>query len=244
MKPSRPIARYLSSRLHREVRLETSYDFFSFWQNVAAGRYDLVHYNQYHYVRSHAEYGYRVILKNEEYGRTSISGAIVVRADSNIESLRDLRGRKIVFGGGPNAMISHIVARYLLREAGLDDADYITRFALTPPKACIAVYYRQAAAGGVGDVVFQIPSVRNSIKTDELRLLAVSEPLAHLPWAVSPHIPPQLAKEIQTILANMDTNPGGRAVLRGAGLTGLRVAQDSDYDSHRHIIRVVLHEEY
>ncbi len=239
-----PIARYLGSRLHREVQLETSYDMFSFWQNVVAGRYDIVHYNQYHYVRSHAEYGYRVILKNEEYGRSTISGAIMVRTDSGIEALNDLRGRKIVFGGGRNAMISHIVARYLLREAGLDDVDYITRFALTPSKACLTVYYRQAAAGGVGDVVLEFPSIRNSIDTSELRLLAVSEPLAHLPWAVNPRMPLPLAKQIQTILANMDANPGGRSVLRRAGLTGLRVAEDADYDTHRHIIRVVVHEDY
>ncbi len=239
-----PIARYLGSRLHREVRLETSYDFFSFWQNVAAGRYDIVHYNQYHYVRSHAAYGYRVILKNEEFGRSTISGAVIVRADSGIDSLEALRGRKIVFGGGQNAMISHIVVRYLLREAGLEDSDYITRFALTPPKACLAVYYRQAAAAGAGDLVFEFPSIRNSIDTDQLRLLAVSEPLAHLPWAVNAHMPPRLAKQIQSILANMDADPGGRALLHRAGLTGLRVAHDSDYDIHRHIIRLVLHEDY
>jgi len=42
-----PLAQYLSRRLGREVRVETSKDFESFWQGVIQRRYDIVHYNQF-----------------------------------------------------------------------------------------------------------------------------------------------------------------------------------------------------
>lgn len=239
-----PLASYLSSRLGRPVNVETTHDFASFWESVAERHYDLVHYNQYHYVRSRKEFGYRVILKNEEFGRSTISGTIVARKDSGIESLQDLRGRKVVFGGGPKAMQSYIIATYLLRQAGLREGEYLKQFAFNPPKACIATYYRQAAAAGVGDPVLDLPSVKNSIDVSRMRFLAVSEPLAHLPWAVSADISDELAERIQNALVRLAQDSEGRSILSDAGLTSLNAADDSEYDPHRRIIREVLGEDY
>ena len=46
-----PLANYLSERLGRKVVLVTSKDFDSFWKAVMERRYDIVHYNQYHYIQ-------------------------------------------------------------------------------------------------------------------------------------------------------------------------------------------------
>lgn len=59
-----PLAEYLGQVLQREVRLETSRWFSDFWLAVKQRQYDLVHFNQYHYIVSHQKYGYEVILKN------------------------------------------------------------------------------------------------------------------------------------------------------------------------------------
>jgi phosphonate transport system substrate-binding protein len=75
----RPIADYLSQQLGMEVKLEQAKNFDEFWAAVHNKHYQLVHYNPYHYIRSHKELGYRVILKNEEQGKDSLSGALVVR---------------------------------------------------------------------------------------------------------------------------------------------------------------------
>lgn len=239
-----PLARHLAKQLGREVRLETTPDFASFWENVAAQRYDIVHFNQYHYVRSHAEYGYRVILKNEEFGHSNISGALIARKDSSIETVADLRGKKVVFGGGRTAMQGYIVATYLLRQAGLKDGDYFTQFALNPPKACIATYFRQGAAAGAGGAVLQLPKVRKEIDVEQMRYLAVSEPLAHLPWAVRADMDEDTAARIRRAGEHLAGHPEGRKVLETARLSALVAASDAEYDRHRHIIRVVLGEDY
>ena len=239
-----PLVDYLSNKLNRKVVLATAPDFASFWNKVANREYDLVHYNQYHYLRSRKMFGYRVILRNEEFGRSAFAGALVARKDSGVDDVADLKGKKIVFGGGRMAMISYIVATDLLREGGLGEGDYLTQFALTPPKACIATYYRQAAAAGAGDGILQLPSVAKQIDTDEMTLIAISKPLAHLPWAVSGRISQQLADQIQTTLAHMNQQGRGKQILANAGLTGLVVTSDSDYNPHREIVQRVLGEQY
>ncbi len=234
-----PLTDYLAEQLGRPVRLETTRDFASFWKGVRAQRYDLVHYNQYHYVQSHKELGYRVILKNEEFGRSTISGTLIVRLDSGTKSLANLRGQKIVFGGGKKAMMSYIVPTYLLRQAGLERGDYVEEFALNPPNALMAPYYGQAAAGGVGDVVVTFPGIREKVDTSQLNFLAISEPLSHLPWAVKKDMDPRTSQQIQAAMVRLRDSKEGRGILDRAKLTGLATATDADYDVHRHIIHRV-----
>ncbi len=239
-----PLAQHLATQLGREVRLDVAKDFDSFWQGVSRGRYDIVHYNQYHYVRSHKEAGYQVILKNEEFGQATIAGALVVRRDSGFDSLQDLRGKTIVFGGGRKAMQSYIVATYLLREAGLQPGDYKEHFANRPPNAIFAAYYGQAAAGGTGDKVLQLSVVTRQIDTSELTYLARSPQLPHLPWAVKGNMESTLRQRVQHVLAGLKETPDGRAVLAQAQLTALNIARDEEYDEHRRIIWEALREDY
>ena len=239
-----PLARYLSAELKREVILVSSRNFPNFWKGVQQRRYDIVHYNQYHYVKSRRRYGYQVILKNEEFGRSKIAAAIGVRKDSGINSLRNLRGQTIIFGGGKQAMVSYIMATYLLRKAGLKAGQYQEIFAINPPNAMIATYFGKAKASGVGDIVHRLPSVRQKIDTDQMRYIAIGKAYAHLPWAVKHTMPPALRHKIQRVLTNLDKTERGRAILKRAGLTDLAIATDREYNPHRWIIYRVLGEKY
>jgi len=239
-----PLAKHLSAELGRPVRLETSANFKDFWDGVSTLRYDIVHYNQYHYIRSHKKLGYDVIAMNEEFGRTTISGSIDVRRDSNVKSIQDLKGQKIVFGGGPKAMMSYIMPTHLLRQAGLKADDYQEAFAKTPPNAILSTYFKQSEAAGVGDTVLQLPSVKSKCDTTKLRHLVVGEPIPHLPWAVSGNISAALKSKLQSVLINMSKVDNGQQILEKAKLTGLSIATDEDYDRHRQITFEVLGERY
>lgn len=240
----KPMADYLSHELGRPVELALSRDFKSFWKGVEQGRFDLVHYNQYHYVKSRKLYGYRVILKNEEHGKSTISGTLVVRKDRGFKRIEDLRGKKIVFGGGRTAMQSYIIATYLLRRAGLQDGDYEELFTTTPPNAILAPFHGEADAGGIGDAVIKLPVITRKIDTSQLTFLAKSEALSHLPWAVASGMPEALAARLQAVMFAMHESEAGRAVLHGAVLTRLHLATDKEYDPHRQIIMEVLGERY
>jgi phosphonate transport system substrate-binding protein len=239
-----PLARRLSEQLGRPVNLETSASFKDFWDGVSTLRYDIVHYNQYHYIRSHKKLGYDVIAMNEEFGSASISGAIYVHVDSGINSLQQLKGSKIVFGGGPKAMMSYIIPTHLLLKAGLKKEDYQEDFAKSPPNAILSTYYKQSMAAGVGDIVLQLPSIKSKCNVSRLKKLAVSEPVAHLPWAVKGDMPAKLKSNIQSVLIGLNKNVEGKSVLEKAGLSALMIAEDNEYNRHREITFEVLGEQY
>src|SRR5215203_5536155 len=47
-----PMANYLGQRIGRKITLVTAKNFTEFWTAVTERRYDILHYNQYHYLRS------------------------------------------------------------------------------------------------------------------------------------------------------------------------------------------------
>ncbi|MCC7081750.1 MAG: PhnD/SsuA/transferrin family substrate-binding protein [Burkholderiales bacterium] len=232
-----PLARHLSERLGRKVVLVTSKDFDAFWRELSERKYDIVHFNQNHYARS--AQSYKVIAHSQEFGRSTVAGALFVRKDSGITSLSQLRGRTVIFGGGKDAMMSYVAPRFLLMQAGLGEDDFKSEFAVNPPNALLALYNKQADAAGGGDILIDLPVVKNAINTQELVTLAVTEPLLFLPWAVKRTMPAKLADAIQATLIDLDISDAGKKVLKSARTTGIEKAGDSDYDPHRKMMHAV-----
>jgi phosphonate transport system substrate-binding protein len=233
-----PLADYLGTRLGRKVNLVTSKDFQSFWQGIEEQRYDIVQYNQYHYIRSAK--AYRVIAHNKEFGRSTVAGVLYVRKDSGITSVAQLRGRTVLFGGGDDAMIGYIAPVYMMLQAGLKKDEFKSQFAVNPINSVIGVYRKQADAAGSGNGAVEQPVLKSAINTDELTVLAVSEELLHLPWAVKRNMPPKLRESIQSALVDLENSETGKQVLKSAVLTGIGKAEDKDYDPHRRMVRAVL----
>lgn len=233
-----PLAAYLGRELGREVRVVTAKDFDAFWDGVEQRRYDIVHYNQFHYVRSADKY--RVIAHNEEFGTGTMAGALYVRKDSGITAIEQLRGRKIVFGGGKDAMISYIMVAHLLQQAGLQPGDYETVFSKNPPNSLISLHFGQADASGAGDNARDLPAVREAMDTDAIAPLGMTERVKHLPWAVRKDMPQALAARIQELLVGLQAREDGRTILARAEMTGFGAARDADYDPHRRIIGKVM----
>ncbi len=239
-----PLADYLSQQLDRDVVIETSKSFSDFWTNIKQRRYDIVHFNQYHYIVSHQYYGYDVIAVNKELGSTTIAGSLIVRKDSGINKISDLRGKTILFGGGRRAMQSYISATWLLRQGGLNAGDYIERFAINPPNTIISTYFKRADASGSGDVVMQLDNVRQRIDVSQLKYLAKTEPMIHLPWAVSHSLSAELKHKLQTVLTTLSSNTEGKEILKLANLNALVTAEDSDFNAHRKIVADVYGNDY
>ncbi len=241
-----PMAKYLSQEIGRRVFVESAPDMATFWKRVRAKHYDIVHFNQYHYIRTHKEQGYEVILVNEERGKSTEAASIVVRSDSNIKSVMDLKGKRVLFGGGKLSMQSYIYARYLLQQGGLDEGDYEPRFASNSPTAIVAAYHKLwgASAAGSGDAGLNMTAVSRQIDPKKMRYLAVGNQYAHLPWAVRGELPSKLKQNIKQAMLKLNVVTEGKKILKTAKLTGLVAAIDSDFDPHRKIVKSVLGEVY
>lgn len=236
----KPLVQELESKLGEKVNLIVEKDFKTFWKGVKSKKYDVVHYNQYHYVQSHKELGYNVIVANKEQGSNKLAGMLSVRKDSGIKSIADLKGKNILFGGGKKAMVSYIAPTAILKKAGLvEGRDYKVSFARNPPSTLIAVYNKAADAAASGDIVLRIKAVTSKIDTAQILVLAKSQPIAHLPWAVKDSMSKAKAKKIQNIMVSLKNTKAGKKVLKAAKINEFEKIKDADYNTARDTIKYV-----
>lgn len=231
-----PLAVLLSQELGRPVQVETDKDFDSFMNRVFARKFDIVHLNQLQYLQAHQKAGYQAIAKICDNASCTIRAVIVTRRDTGILTVADLRGKIIAFAD-PSAMVSHVLAKSLLREQGLKTAHYTTIFARNPPNALLAVYNAEADAAGVGESVPQREEIKQLVDFNQLQILAQSRPIPHLPIAVSGDLDRTLAQRIQQILTGLAKRPEGRRILDQIGIDRFEAADDREYSVVRKLTR-------
>jgi phosphonate transport system substrate-binding protein len=230
-----PLAELLARELGRRVRIETDKNFDSFMLRVHAREFDLVHLNQLQYVQAHQTAGYRAIAKLCDNPNCTIKAIIVTRRDRNLNKVSDLRGKIIAFGD-PGAMVSHVLTKWLLLESALGPEQYKTIFTKNPPNALLAVYNGEADAAGVGLSVLQRPEIRQRVDVSQLRILAESREIPHLPVAVRGDLDVHLARRIQRTLLRLDQTPDGRSLLAQMAIERFVVADDKQYDIVRRLM--------
>ena len=242
VKAFKPLAIKLEKELGEPVKLIVPKNFKAFWKGVKSNKYDLVHYNQYHYLLSHKKQGYKVIIANEEKGNKLIAGTISVRKDSGINKIADLKGKTILFGGGKKALGSYIAPTYMLKKAGLvAGKDYKVRFAKNPPSAVIATFNKAADAAGAGNIILKVKGVTKKVDVSQMKILVESPDFVHLTWAVKKDMPKAKAKKIQSVMANLKkTDP---KIVKSALVTNFHKATDADYKKVREIVKYALGED-
>lgn len=232
-----PLQDHLSSVLGEKVELRVFKDFDAFEKAFAARQLDIVHLNQMHYVEGKA-FGYRVFARNIEYGSDMIVGGLIVRKDSPYTSVKDLKGKKIVFGGNTKAMQSYIGPSFLLRQAGMKEGvDYSVEFAKNPPSAFLAVAVGAADAAGGATVLLKFREVRPV--AGDLRILAATDPLVQLSWAVGERVTNEKVKVILNAMENAPAN-----VRTAAKVDGWKKTEDSEYEAVRRLIESVTGKTY
>jgi phosphonate transport system substrate-binding protein len=244
-KAFKPLADQLSKVLGEKVTLDVPKNFKEFWAGMKQKKYDLVHLNQYHYIKGHKEMGYKVIAANYEFGSGEIAGALVVRKDSGIKSVADLKGKTVLFGGGKKAMSSYIATTAILKKAGLEAGkDYKAVFAKNPPSSVIGVYNKAADAAGTGDIILKIKGIAKKIDVDQMKYLAESDRFTHLSWAVKGDISEDKAAKIQKAMVELGNNDAGKKVLKAALVEKFLPVNDKDFAKVREITKFATGEEY
>lgn len=103
-----PLTEYLSTELGRPVRLQLSPDMSSAIDALASGKVELAYLTPMAYLRAHSEGGAQLVAKTVTNGRASFQLMIVVREDSALRSVADLKDARFAFGD-PAALLQRAV---------------------------------------------------------------------------------------------------------------------------------------
>ena len=94
----KPLTKYLSKKLHMPVNLKLSPDMGGAINETAQGRVDLAYLTPVAYLRAHAKGNAQLIAKTITGGKGSFKLMIVVKENSPIKTIADLKGKTFAFG--------------------------------------------------------------------------------------------------------------------------------------------------
>jgi phosphonate transport system substrate-binding protein len=178
--------------------------FREFETDYQSGKPDFVYYNPYHELVGNRAQGYIPLVRD---GERKLTGIIVVRKDSGIDSIAQLQGKEIVFPA-PNAFAASLYMRTLLHEK--EGLGFQVRYVHSHSNSYRHVYTRQAlAAGGVLSTLMRQPETVR----DELKVIYQTPDHPPHPIAAHPRVPRVLRKQLQELLLAMPDSKRGRRLL-------------------------------
>lgn len=229
-----PFTKYLGQQVGRPVQLEigTSYD--THIDRVGSGGVDLAFMGPASYVKFSAKYGTRPILAAfaTQEGKF-YHGHIMVRKDSPINSLAELKGKRFVFGD-PVSTMSHYVPRHMLLKAGVDVKAFSqVTFLANQENIALGILAGTFDAGAVKEEIFKAYEARG------LRSLARSAPITDHLFIASNTLPEETVRALREACLRLSASAEGRQIITGLrkDLTTLAPGEDSDFDVLRTIVR-------
>ena len=227
-----PILKYLSVKTGYQIELQTAKDISVFEERLAAGEYDIAYMNPYHYTVFHRAPGYQVFAKEKD---KQLVGIIVVRADSDYQSLADLKGQTLAFPS-PIALAASVLPRAYLRNQGIP---FTPKYVSSHDSVYLSVIQGLYPAGGGIMRTFNTLSPERATR---LRVLWKSPGYTPHAIAAHPRLPKKTVKRIQQAMLSMDRDPQALALLKEIDFKGIVSAVDADYDDIRALGLVLLND--
>jgi len=214
--------------LHFDVRVGQSYG--AVVEGMANHLTDIAFFGPVTFLQARERGGAELLAVAVEKGQSVYYSGIFVRAAAPIKRVEELRGKRVAFGD-VNSTSSFAFPVAMLLDAGLDPARDLGAVLITGSHAnslkALQEGHVDAAAASFDS--FEKAVRQGSVKAEEVRVLAKSEPIPYPPLAVHPRLPATIKAKLRDAFNRVHTAPGvSKDVIRGYG--GARVDRyNADY---------------
>ena len=243
----KPLTKYLSDKLAIDFQT-IPVDTQDFPERFAAGEFEFTHSNSLVYVimRENQQIELVATEMRGNYGSRT-AGAIIAKKGSGIETLADIKGKRMIFG--PQLAPSGFLAQYdlMLRE-GIDPEQDIAYYAIPAgsfkhEKVVYAVYFGDYDVAAAPALDLELMTKDGKITADDFVILGQSPIFPYCTFGARNDLDPELIKRFQQALVDLTENDTvdyqGETlkVLASAWIDGFEALQDSDYDYIREMAK-------
>lgn len=222
-----PLVDYLNRNIPNAVfRLEASRNYEEFDRKLYARQFDFALPNPYQTLNS-LKYGYHVIAKMGDDHR--FTGVILVRRDSGIKQVSDLKGKKVSYPA-KTALAATMMPQYYLHTHGLDvNRDIENLYVGSQESSIMNVYLGDTAAGVTWPLPWEAFQKEHPDKARELELKWETAPLINNGVVAKDDVPEQLARRVAQLLDTLHASEEGKTILARMPLSRFELADDQRY---------------
>jgi phosphonate transport system substrate-binding protein len=241
-----PIVSYIETNIPgTHFKLETSRNYEEFDKKLDSGHFDFAMPNPYQTVRS-LKHGYRVFGKMGD--DADFRGIILVRKDSGINKVTDLKGKKVSYPA-PTALAATMMPQYYLHTHGIDvNRDIENLYVGSQESSIMNVLRGHVAAGATWPVPWKTFIQEHPDLAAQLEIKWQTGTLPNNGWVVRKDVPPELATKFAALLFGLNTNEQGREMLARLPISKFEAASDTSYQPVREYLKIfsetVRHIEY
>lgn len=222
-----PLVDYLNRHVtDAQLIFEASRNFAAYDKKQASRQFDFALPNPYGTVKG-LESGYNVFGKMGNEG--DLRGLIVVRQDSKIKSVADLKGKTLSFPG-PTALAATILPRYFLFTQGLNvKKDFESIYVGSMESSLTNVLRGNVDAGTAYPPAWRDYNRTHAESAAKLKIMWQTEAMPDNSLMARDDVPQSLVNEVARALFNMHNTKDGQAVLAKMDLNKFKPASNKDY---------------
>jgi len=222
-----PLIDYLNRHISGATfRLEASRNYEAFENKLYGRELAFALPNPYQTLKA-LDHGYHVIAKMGDDNK--FTGIILVRRDSGIEKVTDLKGKKVSYPAA-TALAATMMPQYYLQTHGLDvNHDIENLYVGSQESSIMNVYLGDVAAGATWPLPWEAFQHEHPDQAKDLEVKWETEPLINNGVVARDDVPEALVRQVAQLLDTLHTTEEGKAMLARMPLSRFELADDQRY---------------
>jgi phosphonate transport system substrate-binding protein len=232
---------WLEKRLHVPVKLVVADSYDGLAAMMERHEADLAAFSPYAYVRAqHDGTRFRPIVSIIAEGSARAAGYVVVRQDSPVSRLDDLRDKRVAFVDPASTAGWLMPTALLLKRGMVPGRDLTAAFLGTHDAVLQAVHDGRYHAGAVYQGALDAFARKTGVSRHAFRIVGKTDRMPRDVYCVRNDAPEALADALNTLLTSFSTlRPEGQDVLGPMDINGFVAASEDAFDVVREADRMV-----
>ncbi|WP_425403823.1 phosphate/phosphite/phosphonate ABC transporter substrate-binding protein [Hwanghaeella sp.] len=224
-----PLMRHLEAKIpEAKFRLEASRNYAAYDEKLYSGKFHFSLPNPFQTINS-LKHGYRVFGKMGD--DHNFRGIILVRKDSGIEKVEDLKGKPVSFPA-PSALAATMMPQFYLQTNGLDVMkDLDIRYVGSQESSIMNVFLGDTVAGATWPPPWRLLAAERPQLSEELEIKWQTDPLPNNGLVARGDVASDLVDEVAAVLFGLHEHEAGRALLHRMDLSRFERADNDTFQS-------------
>ncbi len=223
-------AKALEQELGMKVSVVSGKDYEDTIGQLRNAKVDIAGTGAYGYVTAREAFGAKMIVRYVEEGGDAYHSVIIVRADSGIDSLKNLKGKRFAFTDAKSTS-GYLMPVLALEKQGIAVKDLAkVEFVKKQPNSAIAVFSRQVDAAAMADNQL---NEKYGVKLAELKTIWTSAPIPHGVWMARADMADAEVRRIARAILKVAQYSDVKQSLAKASVHGFVEGHESDFDGVR-----------
>lgn len=222
-----PIVNYLSQNVENvSFKIEASRNYAVYDKKLYNRQFEFSLPNPFQTVNS-LKHGYKVFAKMSD--DQNFRGIFLVRKDSGIETVADLKGKAVSFPA-PTALAATMMPQYYLQQHGLNVmSDIDIKYVGSQESSIMNVMLGDTIAGATWPPPWRALSKERPELAKELKVIWQTDSLPNNSLVVRDDVPEAITNKVKSLLLNLHMHPQGQKWLAKMELSKFENATNNTY---------------